>query len=152
MRSREIVELTNMCMIYNDESFLVQEKIYSDGKGIIFPGGHVEPTEPITPSVIREMKEETGLTIEAPQLCGIKDWICEDGSRYIVFLYKTNKFTGELKDSEEGKVFWIKKSELKNYNIIWNMEEIFNIIDSDEYSELFFSKAVDGKNSPILIR
>lgn len=32
-------------------------------------------------SVIREMREETGLTIEHPTLCGIKDWMREDGTR-----------------------------------------------------------------------
>lgn len=47
-----------------------------------------------------------------PQLCRVKDWIREDGTRYIVFLYKTDKYEGGLKSLDEGKVFWLKKEEL----------------------------------------
>ncbi len=51
--------------------------------------------------------KKPGLTIQSPQLCGIKDWTESDGSRYmvLVFFYKTDKFKGELKSSDEGKVF-----------------------------------------------
>lgn len=53
-----------------------QEKVGTkyDG-GLVFPGGHVETGESLKDSVIREMKEEKGLTIHNPQLCGFKDWI-----------------------------------------------------------------------------
>ena len=44
-----------------------------EGKGIIFPDGHVEEHEPVVDSVIRETQEDTGLTIENPGLCGIKE-------------------------------------------------------------------------------
>ena len=102
------IELTNMCLIYDENRVLVQEKQGLNGKykgGLIFPGGHVEPDESLLDSVIREMKEETGLTVFNPQPCGFKDWIQEDGTRYIVLLYKTDQFEGELKSSDEGRVF-----------------------------------------------
>ena len=36
------VELTNMCMIYDDQgNVLVEEKVGKDYKGIVFPGGHI---------------------------------------------------------------------------------------------------------------
>ena len=69
----EEVVLMNMCMIYNDSEVLVQEKVDDDYSGITFPGGHVEKGESFTDAVIREVLEETGLKISAPQLCGIKD-------------------------------------------------------------------------------
>ena len=111
MKRRQLIELTNMCLIYSDDRILVQEKLGTGYEGgLLFPGGHVEPGESLRDSVIREMKEETGLDISEPQPCGFKDWIQEDGTRYIVLLYKTNKFSGELKSSEEGKVFWLDRT------------------------------------------
>lgn len=47
------------------------------------------------------MKEETGLRIASPRICGMKDWV-EDGIRYVVLFYKTEKFDRELISSEEG--------------------------------------------------
>ena len=110
--SRQIgAELTNMCMVYRGDQVLVQNRRPEHGwPGITFPGGHVEPGESFTKAVIREVWEETGLTIEKPQLCGLKQFF-DDGTRYIVILYKTNRFSGELRSSDEGKVFWIKRSE-----------------------------------------
>ena len=98
----EEVVLMNMCMIYNDSEVLVQEKVDDDYSGITFPGGHVEKGESFTDAVVREVLEETGLKISAPQLCGIKDWINDNGTRYVVLLYKTNQFNGEVKSSDEG--------------------------------------------------
>lgn len=57
--------------------------------------------------MIREIKEETGLTISNLEFCGIKDWVEEDSSRYMVFLYRTRKYSGELISSSEGEVFWM---------------------------------------------
>ena len=148
MDKPEQVILTNMCMIQNGSKVLVEDKRSIWANGIVFPGGHVEAHEPIVDSVIREMKEETGLTITNPQLCGIKEWINEDGSRYIVFLFKTESFSGELASSDEGRVFWAKKDEVLKMNWIWHMDGIMQIMDSDHPAELFLDTANDWK--PIL--
>ena len=139
MKRRQLIELTNMCLIYSDDRILVQEKLGTGYEGgLLFPGGHVEPGESLRDSVIREMKEETILDISEPQPCGFKDWIQEDGTRYIVLLYKTNKFSGELKSSEEGKVFWLDRKDIDKVNLIWNMRELLEIFETDHYSEFFF--------------
>lgn len=104
----------------------------------MFPGGHVEPDESLLQSVIREMKEETGLDIKKPLLCGFKDWIQDDGTRYLVLLYKTNQFSGELKSSEEGRVFWLDRKDIPEAKLIWNMRELLEIFEGDQYSEFFF--------------
>ena len=63
----ERVILTNMCMICNGTKVLVENKKWNDIQGIIFPGGHVEEHEPIVDSVIREIKEETGIDLEVEE-------------------------------------------------------------------------------------
>jgi 8-oxo-dGTP diphosphatase len=143
MSRTSTVELTNLCLIYRDDKILVEEKNWRGQKGIIFPGGHVEKGESLLSSVIREMQEETGLTIEHPIPCGFKDWINDDGSRYLVLLYKTDRFSGELRSSEEGRVFWTTREEFERLPVIWNMREILQILDADEYSEFFWPEGAD---------
>ena len=135
------VELTNICVICDSDRILVENKI---GHGICFPGGHVEPGESMEAAVIREMQEETGLTIASPRLRGIKDWMSEDGSRFLVALYCTTDFTGTLKSSEEGRVFWVTRAEFAEMDVIWNMKDVLRICDDETLSEMFWEDAKDG--------
>ncbi len=145
MERTERVTLTNMCMIRNGSKVLVEEKVGEYAGGIIFPGGHVEEHEPIVDSVIREIKEETGLDIKNPVLCGVKDWINEDGSRYVVFLFRADQFSGQLASSSEGQVFWMEKDEVLKSNWIWHMDGLMSIMAEGRYSELFLDSADDWK-------
>ena len=139
MAREEVCILTNMCMIYDKNRILVQDRKNPDWPGITFPGGHVEPKESFVDSVIREVKEETGLDITNVQLCGMKQFTQEEGEyRYIVLLYKTNTFSGELKSSEEGQVFWIKKDELKDYVLADGFETMFEVFENDNLSENYW--------------
>ena len=107
--------------------------------GITFPGGHVEPKESFAESVIREVKEETGLDITDVQLCGVKQWTQRDGEfRYIVLFYKTDKFSGELKSSDEGKVFWIDKKDLEDYTLADGFELMYEVFENDSLSENYW--------------
>ncbi len=148
MRKTERVELTNMCMIQDGTRVLVEEKVGKWAGGITFPGGHIEKNEPIVDSVIREMKEETGLTIENPVLCGVKDWYNEDGSRYVVFLFRADRFSGDVVSSAEGRVFWMEINDILKSNWIWHMDDLLKIMVDGAYSELFLDIAEDWK--PIL--
>lgn len=105
-----------MCMVYKGDLILVQNRRKTDWPGLTFPGGHVEEGETFTESVIREVKEETGLLISDPVYVGEIVWPNPDkGYDEIALLYKTNKFTGTLKESSEGEVFFINKNEVGNY-------------------------------------
>lgn len=136
MAREENCVLTNMCMIYDGDRILVQERLNQDWPGITFPGGHVEPEESFVDSIVREVKEETGLDIFNVRLCGVKQFTHSSGSyRYIVLFFKTNEFSGELKSSDEGRVFWIDKSELENYRLSEGFGGMFEVFDNDDLSE-----------------
>lgn len=143
-------ELTNMCMIYDDNGNVLVQKRVKSWCGLAFPGGHVEAHESFVDSTVREIKEETGLDITNLVLCGIKQWY-SNGIRKMVFLYKTNVFSGTLISSEEGMNMWMSYDELlkREEEMAVNfkpMLEVFNnpslsehylIIDGDMYHNTF---------------
>jgi len=139
MAKTENTKLTNMCMVLDGKgNVLVQDRNDPNWPGLIFPGGHVEPGESFIDSVIREVKEETGLTIENPILCGIKHFHTLDETRYIVLLFKANNYTGELCSSDEGEVKWIPLDEFDKYAWIPDFEDLLEIFQNDTISELFY--------------
>ena len=140
----ELVELTNMCMIYDGDKVLVQNRIKS-WKGIAFPGGHVENHESIVDSVVREIKEETGLTISHVELCGIKQWF-KDGIRNVCFLFKTSCFEGDLIFTDEGKNMWVKLSDLHTMNLAANFEIMLKVFLGnycEHYHERMYDDGID---------
>ena len=139
MARKENCILTNMCMIYDGDRILVQDRMNPDWPGITFPGGHVEAGESFVDSIIREVREETGLEISNVKLCGVKQWTQKNGEyRYIVFFYKTDTYSGELRSSEEGRVFWIEKSQLYNYTLANDFDKMFEVFDNDNLSENYY--------------
>lgn len=143
MSRTENVELTVCCLIHNENQFLLQDRIKEDWKGFTLPGGHVEKGESFVDAVIREMKEETGLTVLNPKLCGVKQFPIEEG-RYIVFLFHTDEFTGELVSSEEGAMHWVDKDKLSSVNIVSDFNELLQVMFGENLSE-FQYVVEDGK-------
>lgn len=130
----ERVELTVLCLIHKNGKYLLQDRIKNDWKGYTLPGGHIEPGESIVDAVIREMQEETGLTIRNPRLCGVKQFPLEEG-RYIVFLFETEEFKGDLRSSEEGTMHWIDEKELPKVNLVEDFGDLIEVMLNDELTE-----------------
>jgi 8-oxo-dGTP diphosphatase len=128
-------------MIQNNKGeILIQNRVKS-WKGLAFPGGHLEFRESIVDSVIREIKEETGLIVSDLKICGVKQAFFDDGSRYIVYLYKTNNFIGNLKSTEEGENYWISIEDLlsKKEQFANNFEYMLQVFLNDDLTEHYHS-------------
>ena len=139
----EQVELTTLCLIYKEGKLLLQNRVKKDWQGWTLPGGHIEPGESIVEAVKREIKEETGLTVNSAELRGVKQFPIDEG-RYIVFLFRTDDFTGELLSSEEGKMQWFDRSELPALNTVSDFEELLSVIDSDHLTEFIYKRSSGG--------
>ena len=140
--------LTNLCLIEDTSTNKVvlqyrSPERYKKWSGYAFPGGHIEEGESLVESVIREVYEETGLTIADPKLVAVKDWEPDEGGRYIVFCYKATEFTGQLRSSEEGEVSWVEKDQLEKLDLSYDMLPLLEVMEDPDLSEFFYRKRTD---------
>ena len=88
-------------------------------------GGKFEAGESPENCVIREVGEESGLTIRAPHLHGILTFTNFKGNDWYVFVYTAENFTGELLDDvPEGKLEWIRDDEILRLPL-WDSDQVF---------------------------
>ena len=88
-------------------------------------GGKLDPGETPEECVIREVCEESGLTIEDPMLKGVLTFpkFAKDEDWY-AFIFVVRNFHGRLIDSNEGVLQWIDDEELLNLEL-WEGDRIF---------------------------
>lgn len=120
---------------------LLQNRVKADWRGYTLPGGHVEKGESFVQAVTREMREETGLTVHAPRLCGIKQFQTDADERYIVLLFKTDRFSGTLRSSEEGEMVWVERDALDAYPLVEDFRELLSVFDRDDLTEFQYERA-----------
>ena len=146
--------LCNMCMIEDPATgrVLVQHRLPKATNpwcGLTFPGGHVEAGESITASTIREIREETGLNVSNLRMCGVVEWETlgkradgspaevSDDSKYIVFMFRTSTFTGELNSSAEGRMEWMTLDEMRRGGLAPHMEEYIRVLLDDDVPQAY---------------
>lgn len=149
MDRRESIELTILCLLHRDGKLLLQNRVKPDWQGYALPGGHVEPGESIVDAVVREMWEETGLTVLHPKLCGVKQFPI-DGGRYLVLLFETEEFTGTLRSSEEGSMEWVSREMLCKYTTVEDLAQLLDVMLRPDLTE--FQYLVDGDNWQVRLR
>ena len=143
MGRTENVELTTLCLIRRGQEILLQDRRKKDWPGLTLPGGHVEPGESVVDSVIREMQEETGLTVRNPRLRGLKQFPI-DGGRYLVFLFEATEFEGELASSAEGKVAWYCRDAVAGLPSVKDLEDLLQVMEREDLTEFIYTPEGDG--------
>ena len=134
----EKTELTVLCLLRQGSKILLQDRVKEDWRGLALPGGHVEPGESIVGACIREMQEETGLTVKAPRLCGVKQFPIE-GGRYLVFLFTGEEFEGELRSSGEGQMRWVERGDVKFLAAVADLEELLQVMEREDLWEFQYT-------------
>lgn len=131
------VKISNMCMIRKDEQVLIQKRTKNDWPGITLPGGKLEVDESIYESCVREVKEETNLDVRALQLKGIIHYeLKEEKERWLIYLYETNEFSGNLHVSaNEDEVYWIDYADLMKEELSTDLDVYLKVYEDDSIME-----------------
>ena len=119
---------TTLCYIENDNKYLMLHRVkkkndINEGKWIGV-GGHVEYQESPEECLVREVKEETGLTLTSWKFRGIVTFISEDWNTEYMCLYTADGYEGEIIPCNEGVLEWIRKEDLLKLNL-WEGDKIF---------------------------
>ncbi|HPN37555.1 MAG TPA: 8-oxo-dGTP diphosphatase [Melioribacteraceae bacterium] len=143
------MKLATLCYVKDGNKTLMIHRIkkqndFHEGKwnGL---GGKFELGESPEDCVIREVKEEAGLNIIKPKMCGFITFPLFDGKDdWYVFLFTANNFTGKLIDSPEGELAWIDDDKLLQLNL-WDGDRIFIpwLFEDNFFSAKF--NYIDGK-------
>lgn len=122
---------TTLCYIEHDGAYLMMhrvKKVNDENKDKwIGIGGHVEPYESPHDCVLREIREETGLTV-LPEDCayrGVISFCSPNFETEYMHLFRTERFSGTMRtDCEEGVLEWIPRDRLMALPM-WEGDRIF---------------------------
>ena len=120
--------LTTLCYLDDGENYLMMHRVKKkqdvNKDKWVGVGGHFEENESPEDCLLREVKEETGLTLTSWSLRGIVTFLSDQWENEYMFLYTADGYEGELIDCEEGNLEWIPKSQV--YSLpIWEGDKLF---------------------------
>lgn len=123
------ISFTTLCYIEKENQYLMMHRVKKQNDlnkdkwvGI---GGHFMEGETPEECLLREVKEETGLTLKAWKFRGIvtflsDEWPCAE----YMCLYTADDFEGEIGSCEEGNLEWVDKKKI--YELpIWEGDKVF---------------------------
>lgn len=118
---------TTLCYIYGPEGVLMLHRTKKENDinkdKYIGVGGHIEQGESPDECVIREVLEETGLSMRSFRLRGIITFVIDEIDE-VTFLYTCDDYTGTLRECNEGELIWVEEEKIESLPI-WEGDKIF---------------------------
>lgn len=126
--AQDIMKLTTLCYIEKDDCYLMLHRVKKENDANhdkwIGVGGKFEPGEMPEECLLREVKEETGLTLTQYRFRGIVTFVSDEWETEYMHLFTADAYSGDLKACDEGELVWVKKAEIEKLNI-WEGDKIF---------------------------
>ena len=121
-------KLTTLCYIEKDEKYLMLHRVLKNKDKWIGVGGHFEKGESPEDCLLREVKEETGLTLTSYRFRGLITFTFSSQGRETdteyMCLYTANGYEGELISCSEGNLEWVNKKDIFSLKL-WEGDKIF---------------------------
>lgn len=119
---------TTLCYIEKENSYLMMHRVKKvndiNKDKWVGVGGHFEEGESPEECLLREVREETGLTLTSFRLRGIVTFSTDVYPTEYMFLYTADSYEGEMIECNEGNLEWVKKSDV--YDLpIWEGDKLF---------------------------
>ena len=131
------MKMTTLCYIEKEGKYLMLHRVkkhhdINAGKWIGV-GGHVENGETPEECLLREVKEETGLTLTAYRLRGLVTFLSDVCEPELMCVFTADAFDGELIECDEGELAWVEKSEVLGLPT-WEGDRVFleRLLSGDE--------------------
>lgn len=126
---------TVLCYIERDGQWLMlhrnKKKQDLNGGKYVGIGGKLEPGEAPEDALLREVREETGLTLTRFRRRGLVTFVQGELTEYM-FLFTADGFTGDLHDCDEGDLYWIPKTQVPSLPLWEGDREFLPLLTRDE--------------------
>lgn len=157
-----MVRLSTLCYLEREGQYLMlhrtRKKNDINQDKWIGVGGHFEEDESPEECLLREAREETGLTLTSYRFRGLVTFIPDEKTSEYMCLYTADGWEGEMTDCSEGKLEWVEKEKIGSLNL-WEGDKIFMKLLKEEKpffslklryeGDLLKEAVLDGKEIPL---
>lgn len=139
--------MTTLCYIEHDGAYLMLHRVSKKNDvnkdKWIGVGGHFEIDESPEECLLREVKEETGLTLTSWRFRGLVTFMAKGWDTEYMCLYTADKYEGDMVSCNEGVLEWVKKEEVLSLNL-WEGDKIFFRLLNDDAPFFSLKLSYDG--------